>query len=1629
MNESNSTPFNTFLRLFSLTMVLFVGTLTNTMAQTPSCACKGSIQVSVDNDCSAVITADQLLANGLTCGGSSAAVVTLMKTPTSGIIDSGTGEAELTDGQLYIGKTIYAKVATAGGTNSCWTTVNVEDKFRPSWESDDVQNIVVTCPSIGSFVPSALDNCHAPKVFMVSENIIVNDCINPIFAGSDTIKMIERKFRAIDESGNISDTDCTVIFWVVTLDIDDVIGVQNVQLQCDAPYAKIPVGRPFAGNPSPVDITVSTNPLLVLQGSGVPSLHAWMPATRGAGTVDVNPLNGNLRLAAGTAPTVLPGMGAQVCFTATANGTIGFNWSASMKGSTPPAGNFFYDRGQYSVNGGPWLNLTTDPTANVGSGTVSAIAILKDQQFCFRVTTDNLARWTELMISNFTGPIARSIALTPETTDKCNIYVSYTDTEFPTIKCVKKIMRKWQILEWSCDSKIREFIQIIEIIDSKGPEFSNMKAADVATTNGHTCEGIYRLPKPTLKDNCSIDLTYDVTYAGGFIKGLKVTDADRFIPLPLGCSEIKYTAFDDCHNQTDYVMAVNVEDHTAPVAICDLNTTVGLTFDGKAWVPATSFDDGSYDDCDLAKMLVRRMNPGCTPCKTPEFPGFTHLGTFVNTGRTAPHYYYASKHKAKPEVAIKTAAAMGGYVVAINNAAENQFVYDEMKKWNLGADYLIGLKDLKNKGTFSWLSNETSRYRNWDAGFPQDTIITNANPENNLPYVLVRDANARWRNFNAESCQDDEYYYVIEITDPCGFSSGALFCCEDAGKTEMVQFRVIDKAGNWNDCMVNAHIQDKLPPSITCPAHMSATCNDYFDTAKLRHSFGWPTATDNCTNVIIRTDSLVELNSCRIGKITRNFKAYTVGGRDTARCTQIITVTGSSNFQMTDARWPKDVSMKGCEDPNDDAFGPDVTGRPDLTADNICSLVGAQYEDQIFTFNNSNGEACFKILRHWKVIDWCNFVTLPGGGVTYTEWTHTQVIKVYDDEKPVILTGCTNYTPAKTYDSKCEGGYIELTATATDVCTDQLRYSVKIYPNNGSSFDARFSKSGLATVNTQNRINSVNASGTYPIGTHRIEWAFEDRCGNVTKCTALFTIENAKAPTPYCLNGLATSLMPVSATEAMVDIWAKDFDNGSFHPCGYEVLHSFAPITLDANKKPVLVMSRRFTCADLGRRDLNVYVGVVTPTGELVQDFCSTFITIQDNFKICPVTRLVVQGSIMNPNDEPVKDVSVKLEGSEMNMITGTNGTYNFADVTSGGSYIITPSKKDDYLNGVSTLDLVMIQRHILGIEKLDTPHKLIAADVNNDKNISASDLTDLRKVILGVTEEFSNNDSWKFFDKAYNFADPKTAHTESLPLVYNLDNIASDMNVDFMAVKIGDVNGNAKANANDNATESRTSQKMILTTANQSFDAGQSIEVPVVMAQSNEIAGFQFTINFDTELFSLEAINSPLKGINDNNFGLTQLADGRIAISYNRESALDINEGNPVLLLSLKAKAKGSLTNGLWIDSAITKAEAYNADFNVMNVAFTVENRNDLSNTLYQNTPNPFKSVTTIGFELAQQADATLTIFDVTGKTIKVITNNFNKGYNSIEINRNELDAAGVLYYTLESGDFKATRKMVVVE
>ena len=99
-------------------------------------------------------------------------------------------------------------------------------------------------------------------------------------------------------------------------------------------------------------------------------------------------------------------------------------------------------------------------------------------------------------------------------------------------------------------------------------------------------------------------------------------------------------------------------------------------------------------------------------------------------------------------------------------------------------------------------------------------------------------------------------------------------------------------------------------------------------------------------------------------------------------------------------------------------------------------------------------------------------------------------------------------------------------------------------------------------------------------------------------------------------------------------------------------------------------------------------------------------------------------GAIATEDDLPVEDVEVSLSG-QMNemMVTAADGEYAFAGLQIDYDYTITPQLNADYLNGVSTFDLVLISKHILGVQPLDTPYKMIAADVNNSKSITTLDL------------------------------------------------------------------------------------------------------------------------------------------------------------------------------------------------------------------------------------------------------------------------------------------------------------------
>jgi len=104
---------------------------------------------------------------------------------------------------------------------------------------------------------------------------------------------------------------------------------------------------------------------------------------------------------------------------------------------------------------------------------------------------------------------------------------------------------------------------------------------------------------------------------------------------------------------------------------------------------------------------------------------------------------------------------------------------------------------------------------------------------------------------------------------------------------------------------------------------------------------------------------------------------------------------------------------------------------------------------------------------------------------------------------------------------------------------------------------------------------------------------------------------------------------------------------------------------------------------------------------------------------------------------------------------------------------------------------------------------------------------------------------------------------------------------------------------------------------------------------------------------------------------------------------------------------------------------------------ASTLGNENEINPTvfkLYQNHPNPFNPLTSLRYDLPNYGLVNITIYDMMGRVVKTLVNSSQTaGYKSIQWNatndRNEPVSAGLYLYTIQAGEFRQTRKMVLLK
>jgi hypothetical protein len=96
-----------------------------------------------------------------------------------------------------------------------------------------------------------------------------------------------------------------------------------------------------------------------------------------------------------------------------------------------------------------------------------------------------------------------------------------------------------------------------------------------------------------------------------------------------------------------------------------------------------------------------------------------------------------------------------------------------------------------------------------------------------------------------------------------------------------------------------------------------------------------------------------------------------------------------------------------------------------------------------------------------------------------------------------------------------------------------------------------------------------------------------------------------------------------------------------------------------------------------------------------------------------------------------------------------------------------------------------------------------------------------------------------------------------------------------------------------------------------------------------------------------------------------------------------------------------------------------------------SIDERPEIPNgfSLSQNYPNPFNPMTRINFDLGKASNVKLTIYNILGQKVATVINQFmNAGAYSVNFNGSNL-SSGVYLYSIEAGDFKMNKKMILLK
>jgi len=1218
----------------------------------------------------------------------------------------------------------------------------------------------------------------------------------------------------------------------------------------------------------------------------------------------------------------------------------------------------------------------------------------------------------------------------PEGQHLCNILVGHDDVIIPVCGTGHygsyKVLRTWNIIDW-CEHTNEECTQIFEVKDQTAPKITGWKDYVTVGIQPWECYANIRIPHIESSDNCGPVYDYEMqvmdTLTGEQMVVKKYEkesehsdyanqddvwpeDAPRYHAehLHTGAYWIYYYALDECGNRSHRKKTfLKVKDSTPPVAVCPDELVVSLIPDGGnydgaiAKIYAEAFDDGSHDaGCGDVYFKVIRMDEL-------EAANSSQFGLAIACEGPDAIRYKRDKHD---------------YIV---DSTEIVYFDDHVKFCCSDSSATVVLRVFDQdpgEGPID-LDHYHGNYNDCMINIKIKRQIPHINHCAPTQYIDclddIHNMDKMGRPEADYSCFDySMLYHDAEFGDPsCGRGKIIRSWYYDSnlnGKIDDREPHMCDQ-----ELYLEGHLFN--PTSIKWPKHFTG---DIVPGVHITHDkegycieesheipLGDPI---NCSD---------ELELCKpewdevdCGLIGYNVDIDTLHVPNGSTCSKII------------KRW---TIIDWCNyDANTYHAGSNYNNEKYEAVKDGCDTEGCIAENDHGVYfrytrvRNHYGQDSAKIA-------WDGY------------YTFEQVIKVVDDNDPVLDPDVTVEVDLE--GSECAGSFTISKHAEDTGCISQLKWTVVILNDEKEEILEH---------------TAVGTDFNWPVpsiiaGTYTVKYLVTDGCNNAVYGEDTYIAKDTRTPTPYCISGVSTAVMQ---EDGKVSIWASDFDLGAFDNCddNHELRFTFSDV--DPDEDSDYISDRRssqisYDCDDLdgesvGFFELTVYVWDRADN----KDYCTVGVRIDDTNIDCENinsqgdssseddasdsagndssesgTSAMIAGSVTNEAGEMIESVSVTLNStlSEYPISISTSaGSYAFQNNPVSMNYVLSAEKDYDYVNGVSTLDLVMMQQHILALDLLDSPYKVIAADANNDEKVSASDILILRKLVLGLIDDLPANQSWRFIDANQNLIqkDRPWPFTEQI-IVNSLFVNMVDQN--FIGVKIGDVSGNASVNRLQKS-ETRSNDPFTLLADRQIIPAGKEIKVPIRSNKSEDVRGMQLA--FQLENLEILSVESGAMLIDEDNYVID---DNEIRISWNGSQYS--NKVSDLFYLIVKSNLDIELADALTLNNDKLHAEAYlGSALSLHDLALDFEN--DITEyALYQNSPNPFKDLTKINFSIPKSMEVSFRILDMTGKQLMSQTATYDAGLNEVIFNTNNLNQSGVLYYQIEASEFSKTMKMVVLD